>query len=88
MSPLAVLRRVARFPFQMAKPTGVHRRTTAVEQPAPVVLLRPAEAMVNDLAWCPAEKRERLHAFLATGGRVCWTCRTITMDPTPPGGAE
>jgi hypothetical protein len=49
--------------------------------------MRPQEAMVNDLAYCPAERRQTLHAFLRLGGRECWTCRTITMDPTPPGGA-
>jgi hypothetical protein len=69
------------------RPTGRHRaaRTTA--------LARPADAMVNDLAYCPAEETDRLHAFLATGGRVCWTCRTYT-DSRPltsaprPGGAQ
>lgn len=42
------------------------------------VLMRPQESTVNDVAWCPAEKRKTLHAFLALGGRVCWTCRTFT----------
>ncbi|MEV5953761.1 hypothetical protein AB0M11_08280 [Streptomyces sp. NPDC051987] len=69
----------------MAKPTGHHR---GGHRPAPEPMLRPTEALVSDIAWCPAERTERLHAFLATGGRVCWTCRTITTTPTPPGGAE
>jgi hypothetical protein len=47
----------------------------------------------TDIAWCPAEQCERLHAFLATGGRICWTCRHFTdhgpLTSAPaPGGAE
>ncbi|MFD4572058.1 hypothetical protein ACFWNK_01995 [Streptomyces sp. NPDC058417] len=59
-----------RRPRILPRPTGHHRRT----QPAPT----PVEALVSDVAWCPVEEATRLHAFLATGGRVCWTCRTIT----------
>lgn len=86
MSPLARLRRIV-------QPGPGHRRkgarTGCPEETVPLrTLLRPVEAMVNDVAYCPAEERERLHAFLATGGRVCWTCRTVTTDPTPPGGVE
>lgn len=40
--------------------------------------IQPADALATDLAHCPAEERVRLHAFLTTGGRVCWTCRTYT----------
>lgn len=71
------------------RPTGRHRAARATRAQAPsAVLLRPVEAMVNDIAYCPAERTDRLHAFLRTGGRICWTCRTLTTDPTPPGGAE
>jgi hypothetical protein len=76
VSPLTILRRIV-------KPAGQHRAPRNTGQ-----LLRPAESLLNDIAYCPAEERNRLHAFLRTGGRVCWTCRTVTTDPTPPGGAE
>lgn len=79
VSPLAILRRIV-------KPAGHHRAPRETGRIRS--LMRPAEALVNDTAWCPVEERERLHAFLRTGGRVCWTCRTVTTDPTPPGGAE
>lgn len=82
------VRRACRALRQFVAPTG-HHRTRRVEETVPLnVLMRPTEAMVNDLAWCPAEKRKTLHAFLALGGRQCWTCRTVTTDPTPPGGTE
>ncbi|RMB85596.1 hypothetical protein [Streptomyces shenzhenensis] len=91
MNPLTRLR-------QVVQPGTGHRRATRrprrAEETVPlVVLMRPTEAMVNDLAYCPAEERTTLHAFLRTGGRVCWTCRTRTLhDPltsTPTtGGAE
>ncbi|MFD3310099.1 hypothetical protein [Streptomyces sp. NPDC058694] len=86
MKPLRALR-------QIVAPAGRHR-PRRVEETVPVaVLMRPEEAMVNDLGWCPAEQRETLHAFLRTGGRVCWTCRWKTdHDPlksaSAPGGAE
>jgi len=70
---------------------GLHRlhRPRRVGEAAPEpVIARPVEAMVNDLAWCPAEERDTLHAFLATGGRQCWTCRVVTVDPTPRGDAQ
>ncbi|MET9098331.1 hypothetical protein [Streptomyces antibioticus] len=69
---------------------GRRRAAPPAARPADpyVGMLRPVEAMVNDIAYCPAEQRERLHAFLAGGGRVCWTCRTVTVEPTPPGGVE
>lgn len=74
---------------QLVRPSGRRRAPRVIEERVPLaVLMRPQEAMVNDLAWCPAEKRETLHAFLRLGGRECWTCRTITTDPTPPGGVE
>lgn len=81
MSPLAYLRRVVR-------PTGSHR---GARQPEP--MLRPTEALVQDMAYCPAEEADRLHVFLTTGGRICWTCRTLTdhgpLTSTPPrDGAE
>lgn len=87
MSPLARLRRIV-------QPGQGHRRKGTAHTPCPDhtvplrVLMRPTEALVNDIAWCPAEERETLHAFLRLGGRQCWTCRTVTTDPTPPGGAE
>lgn len=67
---------------------GRHRPRQLGEAAPEPAIARPVEAMVNDLAWCPAEERETLHAFLRLGGRECWTCRTVTMDPTPPGGVE
>ncbi len=67
---------------------GRHRPRRLGEAAPEPVIARPTEAMVNDLAWCPAEERQTLHALLTTGGRVCWTCRTVTLDPTPPGGVE
>lgn len=32
--------------------------------------------VVNGDAWCPAEKRDRLHAVLRDRSRRCWTCGT------------
>ncbi|GGQ48586.1 hypothetical protein [Streptomyces asoensis] len=50
--------------------------------------LRPVEALVKDTAYCPAEQRDTVHAFLRMGGRVCLTCRHLTMHgpltSTPP----
>lgn len=86
MSPLARLRRIVQ-PGHGHRRKGTHTPFPGHTVPLRV-LMRPAEAMANDVAYCPAENRQRLHAFLATGGRVCWTCRTVTTDPTPPGGAE
>ncbi len=48
-------------------------------QPRTVALLRPVEALVTDLAYCPAEERDTLHCFLRTGGRVCMDCRHVTL---------
>jgi hypothetical protein len=86
VSPLARLRRIV-------QPGSGHRRkgthTPCPDHTVPLhVLMRPTEALVNDIAYCPAEDRDTLHAFLRLGGRQCWVCRTVTMDPTPPGGAE
>lgn len=79
---------------QLVRPTGRRRAPRPTEDTVPLAaLLRPTEAMSNDEAYCPAEERYRLHAFLRTGGRICWTCRTYT-DSRPltsaprPGGAE
>jgi len=47
-------------------------------------LMRPTVHGVNDLAYCPAEHRDTLHAF-ADGTRVCWTCRTETPTAVPRG---
>ncbi|MBZ3909393.1 hypothetical protein [Streptomyces acidiscabies] len=74
---------------------GRRRAGRPSAQPADphIGMLRPVEALVTDLAHCPAEERTTLHAFLTTGGRICWTCRTYTetgpLTSTPPtGGAE
>lgn len=72
------LRSVCRAVRQVIAPAGKHRPHRVEETVTLPVLMRPAEAMVNDTAWCPAEQRNRLHAFLRTGGRMCWTCRTYT----------
>jgi hypothetical protein len=45
-------------------------------------LMRPTVHGVNDLAYCPAEHRDTLHAF-ADGTRTCWTCRTETPTAVP-----
>lgn len=74
MSPLAILRRIVH-------PTGQHRRVDPVVPLAE--LLRPTEVLCTDEAWCPVQQQTTLHAFLHTGGRVCWTCRHHT-----PGGAQ
>ena len=70
------LRQACRAVRQILAPAGKHRPATPV-QPEPQ-LFRPEEAMANDMAFCPAEERGRLHAFFALGGRICWTCRTVT----------
>lgn len=76
---------------QLVKPTGRHR-SRPVPAPRPA-LMRPAEALANDLGWCPAEQEMTLHAYLTLGGRQCWTCRTVTshhpLTSTPAkGGAS
>ena len=80
-------------PRLLRKPTGRHRSARCTEVTVPLdALMRPVEATVNDLAWCPAEERETLHAFFRLGGRQCWTCRTFTNHPpltsTPAVGGE
>ncbi|WP_405554275.1 hypothetical protein [Streptomyces sp. NBC_01171] len=74
---------------QLRRPGSGRRRATG-PQPTDqtVTMLRPVDALVTDEAWCPAEQQVTLHAFLALGGRICWTCRHLTMTPVPPGGAE
>lgn len=57
---------------------GKGRRRAARSADPHIAMLRPVKAPVSDLAHCPAEERTTLHAFLTTGGRVCWTCRTYT----------
>ncbi|MDT0472973.1 hypothetical protein RM863_12650 [Streptomyces sp. DSM 41014] len=76
MSLLLRLRRLVR--------PGTGRRRAAT----PAALLRPVDALVTDTAWCSAEERPTLHAFLRLGGRVCWVCRTYTAPTIPPGGAS
>ncbi|MFD6294554.1 hypothetical protein ACFWFU_07085 [Streptomyces sp. NPDC060235] len=90
----ARVRRACSALRQIVAAGGGKHRPHRDEVTVPVAtLLRPREATVNDLAYCPAEQRQTLHAFLALGGRVCWTCRTHTMHgplkSTPEqGGAE
>lgn len=75
---------------QITKPGSGRRRVARpLARPAdPTVgLLRPVETLVSAIADCPAEQRQTLHAFLRTGGRICWTCRTYT-ETDPQGGAE
>ncbi|MGW2933979.1 hypothetical protein ACWDA7_19495 [Streptomyces sp. NPDC001156] len=74
-------------------PSGRHRARRAADTSWRRPLLRPQEAMANDVAWCPAERRTTMHAFLRLGGRQCWDCRHITphhpLTNTPTaGGAE
>lgn len=80
MSPLARLRLFAASGHGRRRAGRTPRRV--VEAVPLAVLMRPTEAMVNDTAFCPAEERDTLHAFLRTGGRICWTCRTYT-DHSP-----
>lgn len=64
-------------------PTGPRRGARPAEDTVQLAeLLRP-QTTANDVGWCPAEQDERLHAYDASGGRRCWTCRTYT----PRGGA-
>lgn len=70
--------RACRVLRQVVAPAGKHRPRHGVETVPLAVLMRPDESMVNDVAYCPAEERKTLHAFLRLGGRVCWTCRTFT----------
>lgn len=60
---------------------GKHRPHRDGETVPLRTLMRPREATVNDLAFCPAEEKDTYHAFLRLGGRVCWTCRTYTDHP-------
>lgn len=88
MSALARLRLIAQ-PGHGRRRAG--RRPQRVVEAVPLaVLMQPTEAMVNDLAFCPAEEKQTLHAFLRTGGRICWTCRTYTdhgpLTSTPASG--
>lgn len=76
------VRRACRALRQFVAPTGHHRARRVGETVPLRVLMRPEEATVNDLAYCPAEECITLHAFLRLGGRQCWTCRTVTPhDP-------
>ena len=61
---------------QIVSPTGRHRAPRAIE------MLRPAE--VNDLAHCPACKRDTMHAFQGST-RTCFDCRTETPTAVPRG---
>lgn len=82
------VRRACRALRQVVAPAGRHRPHRVEETVPLAVLLRPDETTVTDIAWCPAEERETLHAFLRLGGRICWTCRTFTdhgpLNSTPP----
>ncbi|MEV7389574.1 hypothetical protein [Streptomyces sp. NPDC091215] len=55
-------------------PSGQHR--------APHPLLRPAEALDQFEAHCPAEDRPTLHIRLRLGGELCTECR----NPDQAGG--
>jgi hypothetical protein len=66
----------------LAVPDRAHRAPRVPEDHlTPEELFRPAE--VDDLAYCPAEERNTLHAFPGTGTRVCWTCRCETPTAVP-----
>ncbi|MFC8986898.1 hypothetical protein [Streptomyces sp. NPDC057115] len=72
-------------------PTGRHRAPRTAEETVPLAeLLAPREALVTDVAWCPAERAEQVHVFLALGGRVCCSCRGLTphgaLTSVPPAG--
>ncbi len=62
---------------QITRPGPGRRRATRPTDPT-IGLLRPVDTLVTDEAYCPAENRLTLHAFLRTGGRMCWTCRHFT----------
>jgi len=66
-------------------PAASDRAPRALEETVTLEdLLRPTAYGVNDLAYCPAEHRETLHAF-DDGTRTCWTCRTETPTAVPRG---
>lgn len=65
--------------------TGTHRAPRVLEERVTFEdLVRPTVHGVNDLAWCPAEETETLHAFDGDS-RTCWTCRTTTLTAVPRG---
>ena len=82
--------RLLRALRQLIAPAGKHRTPPGTTVVPHAVLLRPTEAMVTDLGWCPTELRQTLHAYLRTGGRICWSCRTKTegqgLNPVTDGG--
>lgn len=87
------VRRAGRVLRQAFAPAGKHRPHRDEQTVHLVGPRRSTQATVDDIAYCPAEERNTLHAFLRLGGRVCWTCRTFTDHPpltsTPPqGGAQ
>ena len=72
-------------------PTGRHRAPRTVHETVSLdELLAPREALVTDVAWCPAERQEHVHVFLALGGRVCCSCQGLTphgaLTSVPPAG--
>ena len=68
---------------QLVSPTGRHRAPRPTEDTVPVAeLLRPAE--VNDLAHCPACKRDTMHAFQGDT-RTCFDCRRESPTAVPRG---
>lgn len=86
MSPLARLRQF-RAPGPGRRRAGHPSHQIVVPIPADAPMTS-VEALVSDTAYCPAEEKDTLHAFLRTGGRICWTCRTYTdhgpLTSTPP----
>jgi hypothetical protein len=59
------------------------RRHVAEEPLTLAELFRPTGA--DDMAYCPAEQTNRLHAFNGDGTRTCWTCRRTTPTAVPRG---
>src|SRR5690606_32629432 len=75
-------------------PTGRHRAPRTVHETVSLhELLAPREALVTDVALCPAERQEHVHVFLALGGWVCCSCQGRTplgalTSVSPAGGAR
>jgi hypothetical protein len=64
-------------------PSGLHRAPRAAKDTVPPApMMRPQQAEMNDVGWCPAEQQERLHAYRRDGSRTCWACRCETPGRT------
>ncbi|MCI4143023.1 hypothetical protein [Streptomyces sp. MMS20-AI2-20] len=83
-SALALVRAIlAASLWARRTPAGADRAPRVLEETVTLEdLLRPTAHGVNDMAFCPAERRDTLHAF-GDNTRTCWTCRTETPTAVP-----